>query len=397
MAENDDNSLTPDILVVGLNPALQKRFVLSPEAKLTPGNVHRAASIQQGVGGKGQDVFITLSCLLSKESSDENKVKLAQFIGSGGEGDTVMGLLEDTKIFDKSLTIRTKSAIRTCTTIVATEDSTELVEPSGVVEAEELKSLLSKISSQAGQNNAICIMGSMPPGCSQDTYANLLKESFAKKSDSECLCLIDSVVGLEYMLQELSKQVGEAKKVTRALKINLTELIGLGKYKEDGEELSPKVRVEKIVEQFLNEYKFAEQALDYIAITDGKDPAYLIEFTQSGSDFSMYQIDIPNLSKTHPDKSKTLYPIGAGDSVASGTLAAWLELTSSFDSIMSDAVGSSLSSVLATEGNGKKMAIAFAFGLACGSASCLQEQNSVLEVDDVIELFSDMSSITSLE
>lgn len=103
-------------------------------------------------------MFITLSCLLSKESSDENKVKLAQFIGSGGEGDTVMGLLEDTKIFDKSLTIRTKSAIRTCTTIVATEDSTELVEPSGVVEAEELKSLLSKISSQAGQNNAICIM-----------------------------------------------------------------------------------------------------------------------------------------------------------------------------------------------------------------------------------------------
>ena len=35
-------------------------------------------------------------------------------------------------------------------------------------------------------------------------------------------------------------------------------------------------------------------------------------------------------------------------------------------------------------------AAAFAFGLACGSASCLQEENSVLDVRDVNRLFRSM-------
>lgn len=47
-------------VIVGLNGALQKRFVLG-DASLIPGNVHRATSIQSGVGGKGQDVAIALS------------------------------------------------------------------------------------------------------------------------------------------------------------------------------------------------------------------------------------------------------------------------------------------------------------------------------------------------
>lgn len=34
---------------------------------------------------------------------------------------------------------------------------------------------------------------------------------------------------------------------------------------------------------------------------------------------------------------------------------------------------------------------AFTFGLACGSASCLQEQNSVLDISDVTTLFKETS------
>ena len=37
------------------------------------------------------------------------------------------------------------------------------------------------------------------------------------------------------------------------------------------------------------------------------------------------------------------------------------------------------------------MATAFAFGLACGSASCMQEENSVFSVDDAERLFVDMA------
>jgi len=35
---------------------------------------------------------------------------------------------------------------------------------------------------------------------------------------------------------------------------------------------------------------------------------------------------------------------------------------------------------------------AFAFGLACGSASCLQEENSVLDAGDVNTLFQTIRS-----
>ena len=43
-------------VVIGLNPALQKRFLLArSNPNLVPGSVHRAHSIQQGIGGKGQD------------------------------------------------------------------------------------------------------------------------------------------------------------------------------------------------------------------------------------------------------------------------------------------------------------------------------------------------------
>eukprot|EP00980_Cylindrotheca_fusiformis_P008179 scaffold1734_cov196-Cylindrotheca_fusiformis.AAC.1 len=42
-------------IIVGLNGALQKRFILPDEGVLVPGNVHRAKSVQTGVGGKGQD------------------------------------------------------------------------------------------------------------------------------------------------------------------------------------------------------------------------------------------------------------------------------------------------------------------------------------------------------
>ena len=54
------------VAVVGLNSALQKRFVIdtiNQEDDMIPGNVYRASSISYGVGGKGQDVAYTLNCL----------------------------------------------------------------------------------------------------------------------------------------------------------------------------------------------------------------------------------------------------------------------------------------------------------------------------------------------
>eukprot|EP00978_Attheya_sp_CCMP212_P024013 scaffold74719_cov52-Attheya_sp.AAC.1 len=39
-----------------------------------------------------------------------------------------------------------------------------------------------------------------------------------------------------------------------------------------------------------------------------------------------------------------------------------------------------------------RVALSFAFGLACGSASCLQEENSVFAMKDAVRLFHEMKA-----
>jgi fructose-1-phosphate kinase PfkB-like protein len=63
------------------------------------------------------------------------------------------------------------------------------------------------------------------------------------------------------------------------------------------------------------------------------------------------------------------FPIGAGDAVSAGILASWMHFKRSLLRLHEEAS-------------------VFSFGLACGSASCLQPENSVFDVKDAIQLFS---------
>jgi fructose-1-phosphate kinase PfkB-like protein len=106
----------------------------------------------------------------------------------------------------------------------------------------------------------------------------------------------------------------------------------------------------------------------------------------------IYKIKVPSL-----DPSAVLYPIGAGDSVAAGTLGAWKSLVEANDEkekSLSDEIHAALDSRI---GGGsdlseqtKRIEAAFAFGLSCGSASCLEEENSVLNVKHVLKLFQEI-------
>lgn len=95
-----------------------------------------------------------------------------------------------------------------------------------------------------------------------------------------------------------------------------------------------------------------------------------------------------------------LYPIGAGDTVAAGTLAAW-EYLHHTSGVISSHVGNLIlerrtkwsndeDDVTSEAAKGLDMAAAFAFGLACGSASCLKQENSVFDVDDALKFFGRM-------
>ena len=359
-------------IIVGLNGALQKRFVLQPQTPLIPGNVHRASAIQTGVGGKGQDVAISMACL--KCTGD---LKLAQFVGSGPEGDLVQSLLQ-TIIGDHaatSLSVRTASAMRTCTTIVGSEESTELVEPSGIVSEKEQQTLLEKLSATVSDPSAICIMGSMPPGLPADMYAKI----YEAVASANTLCVMDSVTGLEQMMKALS---GRA-----LLKINASELCQLSGIKKSTSEAGGIALDELIqaVKAFIIKFD-ALHVLDGLAITDGKHPSFLVSFGETK--FEIYKIATPAL-----DADIVLYPIGAGDSVAAGTLASWTSLESNKQ--LSQTIHTALerrmhtTAFIASERT-RRIEAAFAFGLACGSASCLKEENSVFDVDDVLNLYREM-------
>jgi fructose-1-phosphate kinase PfkB-like protein len=385
-------------VIVGLNGALQKRFVLPSETPLVPGNVHRAKEVQVGVGGKGQDVAVTLSCL-----QFQGDMQLAQFVGVGAEGDTVHTMLEE--LLGKpamGLTVRTASGMRTCTSIVGSDSTTELVEPSGTIAEDEMEELMSKL--QKVQASALCIMGSMPPGCSDDTYAKIYSNVAVKGT----LCLIDSVAGLDSLLEAIASNPDHGSTI---LKVNASELCRLSGVDKTTNEAGG-VGIEELVQAipaFLSQYQpHAAKALTAIAVTDGAHPAYLavLPVTATEDEFRLFQLPIASLSDVDVQgdssstplvlQGSTLYPIGAGDAVAGGTLAAWRALMDGPDAppcvhpdIQAALLGNESPAV-------RVMLTAFSFGLACGSASCLIEQNSVLKIQDALSLYRGTSTSVSL-
>lgn len=80
--------------------------------------------------------------------------------------------------------------------------------------------------------------------------------------------------------------------------------------------------------------------------------------------------------------------IGAGDAVAAGTINYWTDN-------LTDETLTEIESLIVKQnvfGNeeDKKLLAAFAFGLSCGAASCMQDVNSFLEYEDVKQIFRTM-------
>jgi len=460
------------VVVVGLNGALQKRFVLpdnGSRSRLVPGNVHRAASVDFGVGGKGQDAAIALHCLLKREEQEKitsTNIRLVQFLGNGFAGDTVCAMLRERlgEAATEFTTVRTRSELRTCTSIVAADETTELVEPSGEIASDELGELLAlfdrdTVDSNDNSNSAdtattkarsLCIMGSMPPGCPEDTYARLYQQIAGPNT----VCVVDSLAGISPLLQIVLAQNGSTCTARAAgplvLKLNASELCKLAGTSKQSSETGGITLVELIdaIEGFLkkhsvavtihNDYEFATATTSGVvglAITDGKHDAYFVSIlekkkknnNQAAPSFQILRFSVPNLE--NDETPGTLYPIGAGDAVAAGTVGAWTSLATSDAAITGTSSSTKTSSTPASllppilpkeslellEGLAEVVhkdcdfspaltsrvyahaAAAFAFGLACGSASCLQEENSVLDVRDVNRLFRSMIDCYSFD
>jgi fructose-1-phosphate kinase PfkB-like protein len=104
----------------------------------------------QGIGGKGQDVFVAAACMGAKPQP-----MLVQFVGEGQEGDAVVNLLADiaskslaeSPLLSGDMSVRTPHRCRTCITLVdaSTLDATEIIEPTGAVTEDNLAELLYRV------------------------------------------------------------------------------------------------------------------------------------------------------------------------------------------------------------------------------------------------------------
>ena len=205
------------------------------------------------------------------------------------------------------LTVRpTNCDMRTCTSIVASDSTTELVEPSCTISPQSVADLMWELEENYSKEkaSALVIMGSMPPGCDDDLYANI----YSAIADRNTLCLIDSVAGLGPLLQTVATSSGGCGPVI--LKVNASELCRLAALKKpSARNEAGGVSTEELVQAisgFFDKYSpAAADALEAICITDGPHPAFVAVAPVSAdeSEFKLFQLSTARLATTNDKDS----------------------------------------------------------------------------------------------
>ena len=217
---------------------------------------------------------------------------------------------------------------------MADGDATEIVEPSGAVTASELDALRAALASRTAPG--LLAAGSLPPGVPADFYSTCAAATLSQGGKF----LIDAVAGLEDAVAAAAS-VG----ARMVLKVNARELLlaagdplaaGAADSVDDAARTASGAALAA---------KLSSDALAAILWTDGPHPGGALVGD------AVYALAGPSLSEFGP----VLSPIGAGDTVAGTTFAKWLE-----------------------DGDPVQ---AFAYGLACGAASCLTAENAVFDAE----------------
>jgi hypothetical protein len=226
-------------------------------------------------------------------------------------------------------------------------------------------------------------------------------------------------VGLETLLPTMAK----ATSTKCLIKINVEELCRLVGLSDQNGAPPPLQVIQEAIPLLLQKYQLETVAASSrclaLALTNGRQPAYLALNEPPRDDmdagpqsqpqrrhpqWTLYQLPVATQLETMPlgndeqellsSHKRVLYPIGAGDAVAAGTLAAWHYLHSRNSQCLPRRVRTALdqrvqatTTTLADDSNDQALLVAVAFGLACGSASCLHEENSKVHIPHVLQLF----------
>lgn len=152
------------ICAVSLNPAVDKYLRVE---KLRRGEHVEVEEVVASAGGKGINVAGVLRVL------DED-VEVIGFFG----GHTGAYILEEVAREGIRVDpVRIQATTRTAFVVVEADGSeTEIVEPGGEVSADEIAQLRAKLRQAAARAAVVVLSGSVPPGCPDDIYVQLLSD-----------------------------------------------------------------------------------------------------------------------------------------------------------------------------------------------------------------------------
>jgi len=325
--DTPDTAAPCEILAVGLNQAWQKILFLD---RFTPGQVNRAAAVQELAAGKATNFAAGILQL-------GGRVTVAQFAG-GLTGEWLCADQERRGI--RHLTVTTASATRICTTLVSRAEHTasELIEPSGKVTETEFLRLREMILGALAAWRGVGLCGTFPPGVPASFYAET-----AAAARSQAIVLLDAVRDITDTLRS----------GVDLLKINAIEL----------RELTQENDPVRAAQALLSAYR-----ISWLAVTAGAETACL---ARPGESWSF----------TLPRLAQVVNPIGAGDCVAGvflwrllhpGGLGQPISVPPSFDR---DRILQAANVVPA-----------YRDALACGSASCLEAAPAAFAVEKAREI-----------
>lgn len=275
--------------------------------------VNRALTQHECGGGKGVNVVRVLNMLGYKNA-------LAGFAG-GETGKLLQKELQNNNTED--LTVETKSKTRSCYTLICKKNkqATEIIEPSEKISPQEQNELLAKIKQNIKKFSLFCLSGSLPPGLDENFYAQIAL--YAK--ENKLPLILDACNNIEKTLQQ----------GVTLLKINAEEL----------QEISSEKNINKAAEKLLLNYP-----IEWLAVTDGAKPAYLLNKDKS------WTYKLPKLENI---KSA----IGAGDCTAAIMAARLSESTKK-----------------------EQVPQYFKEALAAAAASCLTDIPSVFKIEKAQEI-----------
>lgn len=307
------------ILVVGLSPTVQRtqRF-----DSLQVGAVNRARETVVTASGKGVNVARVLTTLGAS-------ARLVTILG-GDSGRYMERTLEKEGVPMQAIWDEDDAPTRTCLTILPADGpATELVEEVRPISTHDLALIRAACSTALLEARALCCSGSQPAGVPESFYAELVREAKAAGIPA----VVDAQKGpLRAALAERPFLVKPNREETAAtLGLTLTD--------------------DPVSDAHAAVVALTEAGAEWALVSMGRAGAIL----GNGAEFW----------RLIPPAVEAINPIGSGDSLTAGFLAAHI-------------------------GRGLEVPEAVAFGTACAAANCLTLTSGVVRPEDVNRLLPEV-------